>query len=158
MTSDGHYTVLDENPPKVPSFIRAPHSTTFAEWLTSSCWYKIWCEVYKQSDNIGKVRKRSRFSKKIRNVADGKDGQDVEVVCKRRKIEQDTFFSHENAMEEKQNEEEDNVKKVITKDTKLVEGNELDQVKEYQQHDDDNVNKLSANEEMENVNKVNVDD
>ena len=66
----GQYTVLTQNPPKVPSFIKAPHATTFAEWSTSSCWYKTWCEVYNQDTNDyedkfvkeKKVKKRTRFS------------------------------------------------------------------------------------------------
>ena len=140
ITSDGQYTVLDENPPKVPSFIRAPHSTTFAEWSTSSCWYKTWCEVYNQSDNTRKVRKSSRFS----NVASGKDDQDVEVVNKKRKIEQDTVFRHENAMEEKQNEEEDNVNKVVIED---------------QQHENlEDVNKVNSVDEIRDVITKNVEE
>ena len=78
------------------------------------------------------------------------------MVSKRRKIEQDTVFSHENVNEVN---DVDKRKNVITKDTKLVEDNEFDQVMEEQQHEEeDNVNKVNATEIMENVNNLNVAD
>ena len=146
-TLEGQYTVLNENPPKVPSFIKAPHSTKFAECSTSSCWYKIWFEVYNQSENNGRVRKHSRFSKKVSNVATGEDDQHLDMVDKESKIERDTVCSHEKVNKA---EDVDEIKDVITKDSKLVEDNEIDQVMEDQQHEEnDNVNKVNANKKRQ---------
>ena len=103
--------------------------------------------MYNQSEKNGKVRKRSQLSEKVSNVATGEDDQHLDMVNKESKIERDTVCSHEKVNKA---EDVDEIKDVITKDSKLVEDNEIDQVMEDQQHEEnDNVNKVNANKKRQ---------